>query len=127
MHMPRELPNIEVITNKNNDVGSLSKEHPVLLVFLRHFGCTFCREAMEDISAQRKNIESQGVQIIPVHMAEHDVAKEYFTTYKIQDLESVSDPECRIYAKYGLLKGTFKQLFGLLDLKQVLSKAMEWV
>ena len=46
-------------------------------------------------------------------MANDDVATEYFMTYSIEDLESVSDPECRVYAKFGLLKGTFKQLFGL--------------
>ncbi|MDV7393380.1 hypothetical protein RZS08_18550, partial [Arthrospira platensis SPKY1] len=59
----------EMITNTGNSVLDLSKQKPVLLVFLRHFGCTFCREALEDISQKRASIEANGTQIVFVHMS----------------------------------------------------------
>ncbi len=50
-------------------VEELSNDQPVLLIFLRHFGCTFCREALADLRVQRSRIEAAGVRIAVVHMS----------------------------------------------------------
>ncbi len=92
---------------------SLSEEKPVLLVFLRHFGCIFCQEALRDISDQRTEIEKRGSAIAFVHMEVDSVAEKYFARYNLADCLHISDPECRLYEQFGLLKGTFSQLFGL--------------
>ena len=44
-------------TNKGNTLGQMSEKNPILLVFLRHFGCTFCREAIDELSKKKANIE----------------------------------------------------------------------
>lgn len=103
----------EMITNEGHSLVSLSAKKPVLLVFLRHFGCTFCREALADISRERQNIEKTGSQIVFVHMTDHDIAERYFQRYGLTGAEHVSDPTCRFYEGFGLLKGSFNQLFGL--------------
>lgn len=100
-------------TNKGHDLASLSDRSPVLLVFLRHFGCVFCKASMLDISRKRKEFEDEGVKIVLVHMADFDTADTYFKDFGIQDLEQISDPECKYYAAFGLVKGSFSQLFGL--------------
>lgn len=102
-----------MVTNLGHSVGALSKEQPVMLVFLRHFGCIFCREALADISRQREHIESGGIKIIFVHMAAGEEAEKYFEKYQLSGLEHISDPECRFYQGFGLVKGNFRQLFGL--------------
>ncbi|MCL7927899.1 MAG: hypothetical protein M8841_08945, partial [marine benthic group bacterium] len=51
-------------------LDSLSRERPLLLVFLRHLGCTFCREAATDVSVQREAIEREGVTPAFVGMME---------------------------------------------------------
>jgi hypothetical protein len=84
-----------------------------MLVFLRHFGCTFCREALADISKNRGAIEESGVKVVFVHMAEDDIADRYFERYNLNGAVHVSDPACRFYAAFGLVKGNFTQLFGL--------------
>lgn len=103
----------EMSTNAGNSLTKLSFQKPILLVFLRHFGCTFCREAMAEISKKRADIEAQGAQIIFVHMANNEIAERYFNRYELSGVEHISDPKCRYYAGFGLTKGNFNQLFGL--------------
>lgn len=103
----------EMKTNLGHTLEHLSEQKPILLVFLRHFGCTFCREALSDISKERENIEKTGTQIVFVHMTDDEIADRYFQRYDLAGAEHVSDPDCRYYAAFGLMKGTFNQLFGL--------------
>ncbi|MCE2789291.1 MAG: AhpC/TSA family protein [Saprospiraceae bacterium] len=100
-------------TNKGNTIEQLSNEVPVLLVFLRHFGCVFCKESMHDISRKRKDLEKEGIKIVLVHMSDYETAEGYFKKNSLQSIEHVSDPECKYYALFGLVKGSFSQLFGL--------------
>ena len=111
MAIPADIS--KMFTNQNDSLATLSNSSPVLLVFLRHFGCVFCREALEDIQRQRAHIESEGVRIVMVHMADEETAREYFMRYNLEDIDRVSDPACKFYMKFGLVKGNFKQLFGL--------------
>ncbi len=90
----------------------LSAHKKVVLIFLRHFGCSFCREAMNDIYKFDQKLNKKYYEIIPVHMAAPDVAREYFKKYKIAHLDHISDTECRLYAAFHLSKANFNQLFG---------------
>lgn len=103
----------EMLTNRKRSVDAASRESPVLLVFLRHFGCTFCREALQDLAGKRQAYERDGVHLIFVHMASVEEAETYFNKYHLEGAEHVSDPNCRYYSNLGLGKGTFSQLFGL--------------
>jgi hypothetical protein len=111
----------EMITNRGRSVDQASREQPVMLIFLRHFGCTFCREALADLSGKQDHYEKEGVHLIFVHMAGDDDARDYFQRYALGDPERISDPECRYYSSMGLGKGTFSQLFGL----QVMIRGIE--
>ncbi len=103
----------EMITNTGASVSDISFQSSVMLVFLRHFGCTFCREALGEISTRKQELESSGAKIVFVHMAENEVAQQYFERYDIKNPIHVSDIDCRFYKEFGLMKGTFNQLFGL--------------
>ncbi len=99
-------------TNRNRSVLAASAGQTVFLVFLRHFGCSFCREALNDISGLRKRIADMGFQLIFVHMSDEPTAEEYFQRFGLSGSEHVSDPLCRYYQGFGLVKGTFNQLLG---------------
>lgn len=103
----------EMMTNEGISLHDLSMQQPVLLVFLRHFGCTFCREALADLSEHRKSIEETGAKIVFVHMASNDIAERYFNRYDLDGATHISDPTCKYYSVFGLVKGNFTQLFGL--------------
>ena len=100
-------------TNTGQNVYTISREKPVLVVFLRHFGCQFCREAMDELSRLRPKFEEMNTELVFVHMAERKVADDYFRKFGLSGVQNISDPTCHFYAAFGLIKGTFTQLFGL--------------
>ena len=61
-----------------DSIAHLSKTSPVLLVFMRHIGCTFCREAMSDLAQQRRMIEASGTRLVLVHMGGEEQAVKFF-------------------------------------------------
>lgn len=93
-------------------IAGLSDRSPVLVVFLRHSGCTFCREALDDLRKQRQQIESAGTQIVLVHMGDNEASRSFFEEYDLGDVHRISDPECRLYRGYELGRGRVGQLFG---------------
>ncbi|MDX1939960.1 MAG: SelL-related redox protein [Saprospiraceae bacterium] len=103
----------QMMTNTGESICRMSNRQPIMLIFLRHFGCTFCREALSDIAKRRKDIESTGAKIVFVHMADVETAERYFSRYNLEGSTHISDPECRYYMAFGLVKGNFHQLFGL--------------
>lgn len=100
-------------TSTGKSLLDLSRKQPVLLVFLRHFGCTFCRQALADLKASKTKIEKRGVKLVFVHMSDNATAKEYFNKYGLKNPIHISDIDCKYYAAFGLAKGKFTQLFGL--------------
>lgn len=92
---------------------SLTRTGPVLLVLLRHMGCTFCREAMADIAARRSVIEDSGVRIVLAHLSPWSHADEVLKRYGLEGVLHTSDPDKRLYEALALKRGTLWQLFGL--------------
>lgn len=103
----------EMKTNTGESLKKYSENQPTLLVFLRRFGCTFCREALDDLSKIRPKIEERGVKIVFVHMADNDTAETYFERFNLPNAIHISDELCKFYEQFGLLKGSTRQLFGL--------------
>lgn len=102
-----------MLTMSGQSVLAMSQDQPILLVFLRHFGCTFCREALKDLSDKILEIDRHGAKLVLVHMSDQETSKKYFSKYQLRNVESVSDPSCAFYQAFGLTKGTARQLFGL--------------
>lgn len=100
------------VTNMGIGLAELSHRSPVLVVFLRHSGCPFCREALSDIAKNRKEIEKSGVSIVLVHMSSDEQAERFFASYGLDDLPRISDPDCDLYRQFGLERGTHGQVAG---------------
>lgn len=101
-----------VNTSNGHDLLELSHSGPVLLTFLRHFGCVFCREALHDLSARKTVLEESNITLVLVHMSESELAEQYFDEYELPGVNHISDPECKLYARFGLSKGGFSELLG---------------
>jgi peroxiredoxin len=99
-------------TESGRRLVDLTQESPVLLVFLRHAGCTFCREALADISRTRKAIESGSTRIVLVHMGDRTALTQLIDKYGLHDVERICDSGQVLYAAFGLKRGSFFQLFG---------------
>ena len=75
---------------------------PVLVVLLRSFGCTFCREAMADVAAVRPQLDAAGARVAFVHGASPEEAEPWFVKYRLTDVIHVSDPDLDHYRAFGL-------------------------
>jgi len=84
-----------------------------MLVFLRHFGCIFCREALHDLADMKPTLDSHNIKLAFVHMSSDNEAEVFFDQYGLKDVLHISDPNCDLYMEFGLTKGTFSQLMGL--------------
>ena len=87
---------------------------PTLVVLLRSFGCTFCREAMADVAAARQAIDDAGANIAFVHCGTPIDAAPWFAAYGLDDVMTVSDPDFAHYKAFGLGRTTAA---GLVDPK----------
>lgn len=99
-------------TQTGESLGELSRKSPVLVVFLRHCGCTFAREALDDVARQRAAITASGTTIVLVHMQTDADAQALFTRYKLGDLPRISDPDQKLYQAFDLQRGSVWQVMG---------------
>jgi len=86
-------------TESGRSLLELLDESPLLLVFLRHFGCSFCRQTLEDVSKIRGTIEARGIRPVFVHLGSPERAKPYFDYYHLSDIERISNPDASLYAQ----------------------------
>lgn len=75
---------------------------PTLVVLLRSFGCTFCREAMADVAAIKSEIRAAGADVAFVHSESRGEADPWFAKYGLDDVLHVSDPTLAHYRAFGL-------------------------
>ena len=101
------------VTRSGEKLMSLSASVPVLLVFLRHAGCTFCRETLSDLARNRTEIEAGGTRIVVVHMGDSVGIDELLLRFGLSGLDRILDTEQELYRTFGLKRGTLRQLFGL--------------
>ncbi|HZP03986.1 MAG TPA: AhpC/TSA family protein [Terracidiphilus sp.] len=87
----------EFHTESGRSLLDLVDESPVLLVFLRHFGCAFCAMALDRVSQVRRQLEAKGVRPVFVHLGSPERAKPYFDYYKLSDVERISNPDATLY------------------------------
>ncbi|MBL7808011.1 MAG: redoxin domain-containing protein [Saprospiraceae bacterium] len=107
----------EMVSVKTGEtLTEMADNQPVMLVFLRFFGCSFCREAISDVAKRRLFFENKGFRVVFVHMApDLAIADKFFKKYKLYPVDHISDPEKRFYQLFGLGRGTPQQLFGLMN------------
>jgi hypothetical protein len=86
-------------TESGRTLLELVDESPLLLIFLRHFGCSFCRQTLDDVSKLRGGIEAKAIRPVFVHLGTPERAKPYFDYYHLSDVERVSDPQASLYAQ----------------------------
>ncbi len=112
MYVPKETQK-KMLLNTGTSLYELTTNKNVLLVFLRHFGCVFCKEALKDLASKKQSIADKGVELVFVHMSDNNIADRYFKDFNLSGCAHISDPNKEYYHAFGLRKGSFTQLYGL--------------
>jgi len=129
--IPENIPGLEETLNNyrldttGETLADASQKQPLYLLCLRHFGCTFCMEALDDLKQHRERIRDLGMRIVFVHNSDAQTGRNYLTKRGWVDTPAVSDPSGVLYASLGLSKGTFAQLFGWRTFKRGFSAVLK--
>jgi peroxiredoxin len=101
------------IVNSQETLGELSSKSKCLVVFLRHAGCIFCREAISDLAKVKTTLDSQGVTVVLVFQGDSERIQSLLQKYSLSGVLLISDPERILYNAFELRRGSLSQLFGL--------------
>ena len=72
-------------------LGDLWADRPVVLVFLRHFGCLHCREHAVELRDRYDDLQAQGVDLVAVGTGDQRYAGAFVRDEKIPYLVLVDD------------------------------------
>jgi hypothetical protein len=84
-------------------------DHPAVIVWLRHFGCVFCREQVAEIRASRVDIEALGGGIAFIGNGTPRAA-EWFQKRFAADSTVLTDPDLASYEAIGARSGLLSTL-----------------
>lgn len=104
-------PRLEDLLRREN-LLELSFQKPLLLVLLRHKGCTFCRETLDSLSKASRVKLGQEIQVVFVHMSDGVAGKEFISSYGFQNFIAISDRQLEWYRALALPRATWSQAFG---------------
>ncbi len=92
-------------------LDEVSRLSPVMVIFLRHLGCPFCREALADLARDRAEIERDGTRILLVHLSTEGEIIDRLSP-ALADVARLPDPNQVVYRAFGLGRGGFFDVFG---------------
>ncbi len=102
----------QVRDHEGRSLWDLTHTQPRLVVFLRHAGCTFCRQALADLQRQRAVIDQRGLGMVLVHLGDDADAAAMAARYQLSDVPRVADPQRVLFQALELQRGGFAALFG---------------
>lgn len=89
--------------------GSSNVQRGLALVFLRHFGCPFCREHARELNRRRDGFAAAGVEIVMIGTG---TAEEAAAFRRELDLRAcvLTDPDGGAYRAFGLVDAPLRSL-----------------
>lgn len=121
LNFNRSAPDLILLNTSGEPVqlSSLWAQRPLLLAFTRHFGCTQCKEMLEELVNGRERIEKAGLGIAVIMQGTPENTA-LFAQEFAPGLFCLSDAERKAYAAYGLERGNlFQTILNLNVLKAV--------
>jgi peroxiredoxin len=112
LNFNRSAPDLVLLNTSGEPVrlSSLWAPQPLLLAFTRHFGCTQCKEMLDELVAGRERIEQAGLSIAVITQGTPETTA-VFARQFAPGLVCLSDPERKSYEAYGLERGNLFQTF----------------
>jgi len=108
------------VSGSAETLDELSNHQPILLVCLRHSGCTFCRETLARVQRLRPEIERRGMKIVLASHADLPGVEAIAGRYGLGDAPIVSDPERLLYRALELRRGSPREVLGLTEFRRAL-------
>ncbi len=107
---PPELVTSRFHLSSGESLRDASASRLLVLVFLRHFGCTFTRQILRGLEQLQHEAASRGGELVLVHMLKSGEELRYLGGH--DDVARIADPKCELYRAFGLGRGGLMELFG---------------
>ena len=96
--------------SSGESLAEANAQQPVVLVFLRHFGCTFTRQLLRSLQDLEGYAQQRSARLVLVHMLQSGRETEYIGQQS--GVARIADPYCELYRAFGLGKAGVRELFG---------------
>jgi len=108
----RNAPDVEVLDLDGQPVqlSTLWQKKPLLLAFTRHFGCTQCKEMLDELVHSRDRIEEAGLSLVVINQGTPETTT-LFAKEFAPGLLMLCDPDRKAYEAFGLERGNLFQTF----------------
>ncbi len=84
-------------------LAEASNSRLLVLVFLRHFGCTFTRQILRGLENLQSAARTHDADLVIVHMLKSGEEVRYLAGHG--DVPRIADPKCELYRAFGLGRG----------------------
>jgi len=101
------------IEGNATSLSSIWTQKPIVLVFLRHLGCIFCREQIARLKSDYAAFQSRGAEVVCVAQGDNKVGKAFTILFDLPFPILMCGSDLSVFKAYGLKRGTFGQLFGI--------------
>ena len=97
------------VTGVPRVLGEHWLHHPAVVVWLRHYGCLFCREQAAEMRAAKPDITSLGAELVFVGNGSPAQARDFQAQFAPGSIV-LTDPDLRTYHLIGARHGVLKTL-----------------
>jgi peroxiredoxin len=105
-------PEAELVDTEGRAVriSTLWPDKPLVLVFLRHLGCTFCRQQLAELARDHAQFVSAGAEIACVAQGDAKVGKAYAILAALPFPLLLCGDDLTAYQRYGLIQARFRSM-----------------
>jgi peroxiredoxin len=110
LHFDDFAPDLEVLTTTGEPVrlSTLWVNQPLLLAFIRHFGCPQCKLMLYELQQSLHEFEHHGINLAIITQGKPEETREFCEQYA-PGMVCLSDLDHKVYAAYGLGRGNLVQ------------------
>lgn len=90
----------------------LGESKKLLVVFLRHLGCTYCRKTLKTFSEYFNSNRPVVFSPLFIHMSTKDDGSKILSKYNLDGKAHISDVDKELYDLFSIKQGSVLQLFG---------------
>lgn len=101
-----------MMVSNGQNLWDFGQRRKLLLVFVRHAGCTFCRETLSELKAQLPKLQESNTIPIVVHLGTAQDGQKMLERSGLPGVLAISNPSAELYRAYHLKRGQLSQLLG---------------
>ena len=113
LHQTIDQISRKTMVSNGDSLADLAQQNKLLLVFVRHAGCTFCRETLIELKGKLSVLKQHEIIPVVIHLGTPTDGERMLSRAGLQGTLHVSNPGAELYRAYELKRGQLSQLFGL--------------